>query len=77
LISFTQWPRRVDVSAAAARDAFAALVGKPLAIVERDFIEATIAACDGSIPQAARLLDLSPSTIYRKREGWDSKLLKS
>ncbi|MFA5539002.1 MAG: helix-turn-helix domain-containing protein, partial [Gemmobacter sp.] len=24
----------------------------------------------GSIPRAARELDLAPSTIYRKREGW-------
>ncbi len=77
LISLSEWTRRGEVSAAKAGDAFAGLVGKPLAIVERDFIEATIAACDGSVPQAARLLDLSPSTIYRKREGWDNKLLKS
>ncbi len=46
------------------------LVGETLADVEREFIEATIAAHGGSIPKAARVLDLSPSTIYRKREAW-------
>jgi DNA-binding NtrC family response regulator len=46
------------------------LVGTPLADLEREFIEATIAHCNGSIPKAARLLDVSPSTLYRKREGW-------
>lgn len=45
-------------------------IGTPLAKFERDFIEATIEFCDGSIPQAARLLDVSPSTLYRKKENW-------
>ncbi|MEP0520801.1 MAG: sigma-54 dependent transcriptional regulator [Hyphomicrobiales bacterium] len=38
---------------------------------ERLLIEAVITQCDGSIPRAAKLLQLSPSTIYRKREGWE------
>lgn len=46
------------------------LVGAPLDRLERDFIGATIDACDGSIPRAARLLDVSPSTLYRKVEAW-------
>ncbi|WP_285671408.1 sigma-54-dependent transcriptional regulator [Paralimibaculum aggregatum] len=46
------------------------LVGVPLAEMERRFIEATIDACNGSIPKAARVLDVSPSTLYRKREAW-------
>ncbi|RMH46532.1 MAG: sigma-54-dependent Fis family transcriptional regulator [Alphaproteobacteria bacterium] len=50
--------------------AIRALVGRPMAEIERHLIEATIAECAGSIPRAARLLDLSPSTIYRKREAW-------
>jgi len=49
----------------------AAFIGTPLATLEREFIEATIDFCDGSIPQAARLLDVSPSTLYRKKEGWE------
>ncbi len=47
-----------------------ALVGARLADVERELIEATIVACGGSVPRAARILDVSPSTLYRKREGW-------
>ena len=49
---------------------FADLVGKPLWEIEREAIEATIAASGGSIPRAARILGVSPSTIYRKREAW-------
>lgn len=48
----------------------APLVGETLADVEKTFIEATIEKFDGSIPRAARALDLSPSTLYRKREAW-------
>ncbi len=53
-----------------ARGLVASLVGAPLAEVEREFIEATIAHCDGSIPRAARMLEVSPSTLYRKLESW-------
>ncbi len=52
---------------ATAADAF---VGLPLAEVERVVIEATIRACGGSLPNAARVLGVSPSTLYRKRAGW-------
>ena len=52
------------------RDRVALLVGTPLADVERELIEATIDHCDGSIPRAAKMLALSPSTIYRKLEAW-------
>ena len=44
---------------------------QPFAAMERMLIEAAIAECNGSIPRAAELLKLSPSTIYRKKEGWD------
>ena len=40
--------------------------------IERDAIEDTIAACGGSVPRAAKMLGVSPSTIYRKRESWAS-----
>ena len=39
--------------------------------IERKIIEAAIAHFNGSIPKASEMLSLSPSTIYRKREGWD------
>lgn len=41
--------------------------------IERDAIEAAILGCDGSIPKAAEKLGVSPSTIYRKRESWNSE----
>ncbi len=46
------------------------LVGRPLTEIERIVIETTIAREGGSIPRAARVLGISPSTIYRKRENW-------
>jgi DNA-binding NtrC family response regulator len=55
---------------ATGRDRVLPLVGMPLADVERELIEATIAHCDGSIPRAAKMLALSPSTVYRKLEAW-------
>jgi two-component system repressor protein LuxO len=42
----------------------------PLWQVERDAIEAAIARFDGNIPRAAAALEISPSTIYRKRQAW-------
>lgn len=47
-----------------------ALLGRPLAEVERLLIEATLAQHAGSVPKAARVLDVSPSTLYRKIESW-------
>ena len=45
---------------------------EPLAIVERKVIERAIAACDENIVQAAGLLEVSPSTLYRKMQQWQS-----
>jgi DNA-binding NtrC family response regulator len=49
-----------------------ALLGRTLAEIEQMVIEATIARFDGSVPKAARVLDVSPSTLYRKREAWSA-----
>jgi DNA-binding NtrC family response regulator len=46
------------------------LIGRSLADIERRVIEQTIAREDGSVPAAARVLDVSPSTLYRKLEAW-------
>ncbi|WP_083444986.1 sigma-54-dependent transcriptional regulator [Pseudorhodobacter aquimaris] len=46
------------------------LMGLPLAEVERRIIEATLELYSGSVPRAARVLDVSPSTLYRKLEQW-------
>ena len=66
-------PVSETTSAGPVRDLRARLsdfVGTPLDLLEREYIEATIEACKGSVPRAARLLDVSPSTLYRKREAW-------
>ena len=43
---------------------------RPLWMVERDVIEEAIAQCGGNIVQAATLLGIDGSTIYRKRRRW-------
>ena len=49
------------------------LIGRPLAEIERLVIEETIARNGGSVTKASRVLDVSPSTLYRKRESWSQK----
>ena len=49
------------------------LLGRPLAEIERLVIEATLAQHNGSVPKAARVLELSPSTLYRKIETWTQR----
>lgn len=44
-----------------------------LAEIERLAVEAAIARAHGSIPKAARELDVSPSTIYRMVSRWDDQ----
>lgn len=45
--------------------------GLTMAQIEERAITAAIARHGGSVPRAARELDIAPSTIYRKREQWD------
>ena len=59
--------RGAEQELATAAEAF---VGMPQAEIERVVIEATVRACGGSLPKAARVLGVSPSTLYRKRAGW-------
>ncbi len=47
-----------------------ALAGLTMARIEELAITSAIARNDGSVPRAARELDIAPSTIYRKREQW-------
>lgn len=44
----------------------------PLWQVEKEAIEQAISNCNGNIPRAAALLDVSASTLYRKKERWES-----
>jgi two-component system, repressor protein LuxO len=43
-----------------------------LASIERETIEQAIELCGGNVPKAAALLEVSPSTIYRKKQAWES-----
>ena len=43
----------------------------PLWQIEKDVIEKAIDLCGGNIPKAAAMLEISPSTIYRKKLGWE------
>lgn len=43
----------------------------PLWQIERSAIEQAINLCHGNIPKAAALLEISPSTIYRKKMLWE------
>lgn len=46
----------------------------PLWQVEKETIEHAIQHCDGNIPKAAVLLEINPSTIYRKLQSWKDKV---
>ncbi|HHQ4629106.1 sigma-54-dependent transcriptional regulator [Aeromonas hydrophila] len=67
------------IPAAAATGSGAVVVAnapiRPLWLVEKETIEQAIASCDGNIPKAAALLEISPSTIYRKKQGWEEASL--
>ena len=43
---------------------------RPLWLEEKMMIERAINLCQGNIQDAAKQLDISPSTIYRKKTGW-------
>lgn len=43
----------------------------PFAEQERKIIEDALGVYHGNITQAAAALQISPSTIYRKKQGWD------
>ncbi|MCI5060695.1 MAG: sigma-54-dependent Fis family transcriptional regulator, partial [Alphaproteobacteria bacterium] len=45
----------------------------PLWQIEKNAIEHMIEFCNGNIVQAAAILDIAPSTIYRKLQGWKKK----
>jgi len=43
---------------------------RPLWCLEKEIIERTIDICGGNIPKAAAMLEISASTIYRKKQTW-------
>jgi two-component system repressor protein LuxO len=44
---------------------------EPLWLTERNAVEAAIEACEGNINRAAGLLEVAPSTLYRKIQSWN------
>ncbi len=44
---------------------------EPLWLEEKRVIERAIEHCQGNVPRAAAFLEVSPSTIYRKKQQWD------
>jgi two-component system repressor protein LuxO len=50
---------------------------KPLWLVEKEAMEEAIALCGGNIPRAAALLEVNPSTIYRRKAEWEKERLLS
>jgi DNA-binding NtrC family response regulator len=61
-------PQAPDASLSGQSALFAGLT---MAQIEQRAITDAIARHGGSVPRAARELDIAPSTIYRKREQWD------
>jgi len=59
--------------AGTAAGASAELRIQPLWQTEKETIERAIGQCDGNIPKAAALLEVSASTIYRKRQAWQAQ----
>jgi two-component system, repressor protein LuxO len=55
----------------AAQNPTDALAGMTMAQIEELAIVAAIRRHKGSVPKAARELDIAPSTIYRKRDVWE------
>ncbi|MGC9404016.1 sigma-54-dependent transcriptional regulator [Vibrio genomosp. F10 str. 9ZC157] len=45
---------------------------RPMWQIERETIQNAIDYCDGNVLSAAVLLELSPSTVYRKKQAWES-----
>ena len=65
--------RRVPATPAPEAVRPVSLEATDLRLRERDMIEKAIAACGGSIPRAAQILGVSPSTLYRKRDAWHAQ----
>jgi len=63
-------PEEAQTATTGITPALDGFIGKTLDEIERIIVEETIARNSGSIPVAARVLAVSPSTLYRKISGW-------
>jgi two-component system repressor protein LuxO len=71
----TARPALAAVPAPAAEERGAAAI-EPLWQQEQRIIEAVLAAFEGNISRAAAALEISPSTIYRKRQSWTEAMAR-
>ncbi|RTZ16807.1 sigma-54-dependent Fis family transcriptional regulator [Vibrio aquaticus] len=46
---------------------------RPMWQIERETIQQAIDFCEGNVLNAAVLLELSPSTVYRKKQAWEAE----
>ncbi len=46
---------------------------RPMWEIEKQTIQQAIDYCDGNVLNAAVMLELSPSTVYRKKQSWESE----
>ncbi len=60
----------IGISAGAPRAVASEIEIMPLAEMERRLVLAALARTDGDIPRAAALLEINPSTVYRKVSAW-------
>ncbi|MDX2175654.1 MAG: response regulator [Candidatus Sumerlaeia bacterium] len=80
LVTRAMLPERVAAAAPAGAAAAERLRGlaaagtvRPLWQVEKDEIEKAQRLTDGNVVEAARLLEVSPGTIYRKQKAWTAR----
>jgi DNA-binding NtrC family response regulator len=50
---------------------------RPLWMVEKEAIEEALGICGGNVPRAAAMLEVNPSTLYRRKAEWDKERLPS
>jgi DNA-binding NtrC family response regulator len=50
---------------------------RPLWMIEKEAIEEALEICKGNVPRAAAMLEINPSTIYRRKSEWDKDRLAS
>jgi two-component system repressor protein LuxO len=65
-------PKRAGADQTAGGDTgTGALALKPLRVMEKELIEEAIRQAGGNIPRAAAMIEVSPSTVYRKLAQWE------
>ncbi len=72
LVTYSMLPKEIHQTAQREQSSFPEIT-LPLWKIEKQAIEKAIHFFDGNIQKAAAMLDISPSTIYRKKQFWDKK----